>query len=166
MLDQVTRIYDFNRVNGLLDKPYDDFLESSFQIEEALEGFDNIVNLGKALTLDNYHHLGKEACKSPKAISRAIVSLAFYDKPLPEIGFREISDLDRLDKHLDSIVYDIGSIAKLGLTPDQLLQALSIVMDANEAKNGCSKDELGKLMKPENFPNPEPRLEQLLATRG
>ena len=38
-------------------------------------------------------------------------------------------------------------------------------MDANEAKNGCPKDEFGKLLKPENFPNPEPRLEQLLLTR-
>ena len=149
MLDQVTRIYDFNRVNGLLDKPYNDSLESSFQIEEALEGFDLSVlgpKVGADLSLDI----------SPKHISRLIVGCSW--KPL--------LDIDRLDKHLDSIVYSIGSIAKLGLTPEQLLQALSIVMDANEAKNGCPKDSLGKLMKPENFPNPEPRLEQLLATRG
>ena len=149
MLDHVTRIYDFNRVNGLLDKPYNDSLESSFQIEEALEGFDLSVigpKVGADLSLDI----------SPKHISRLIVGCSW--NPLP--------DIDRLDKHLDSIVYDIGAIAKLGLTPSQLLQALSIVMDANEAKNGCPKDSFGKLMKPENFPNPEPRLEQLLLARG
>ena len=55
MLDQITRIYDFNRVNGLLDKPYNDSLESSFQIEEALEGFDLSVlgpKVGADLSLD------------------------------------------------------------------------------------------------------------------
>ena len=148
MLDQVTRIYDFNRANGLLDKPYNDFLESSFQIEEALEGFDLSVlgpKVGADISLDI----------SPKHISRLIVGCSW----------NPLTDIDRLDKHLDSIVYDIGAIAKLGLTPDQLLQALSIVMDANEAKNGCPKDSFGKLMKPENFPNPEPRLLQLLETR-
>ena len=149
MLDQVTRIYDFNRVNGLLDKPYNDFLESSFQIEEALEGFDLPVIIE---TLD----LKIDFDTNSKGVAREILS---------SVSNNELSDLDRLDKRLDSIVYDIGAIAKLGLTPAQLLQALSIVMDANEAKNGCPKDSFGKLMKPENFPNPEPRLEQLLLTR-
>ena len=32
-------IYSFNEKAGLLENGYDDFLESSFQIEEALEGF-------------------------------------------------------------------------------------------------------------------------------
>ena len=150
MLDQVTRIYAFNRVNGLLDKPYNDFLESSFQIEEALEGF-NLPTIIEALDLKI------DFDTNSKGVSREILSSVSSDS---------LSDLERLDKHLDSIIYDIGAIAKLGLTPEQLLQALSIVMDANEAKNGCPKDEFGKLLKPENFPNPEPRLEQLLATRG
>lgn len=149
MLDQVTRIYDFNRVNGLLDKPYNDFLESSFQIEEALEGF-NLPTIIEALDLKI------DFDTNSKGVSREILSSVSSDS---------LSDLERLDKHLDSIIYDIGAIAKLGLTPEQVLQALSIVMDANEAKNGCPKDEFGKLLKPENFPNPEPRLEQLLATR-
>ena len=149
MLDQVTRIYDFNRVNGLLDKPYNDFLESSFQIEEALEGFDLPVIIE---TLD----LKIDFDTNSKGVAREILS---------SVSNNELSDLDRLDKHLDSIVYDIGAIAKLGLTPAQLLQALSIVMDANEAKNGCPKDSFGKLMKGSSFEGPEPRLEQLLLTR-
>lgn len=157
MLDQVTRIYDFNRVNGLLDKPYNDFLESSFQIEEALEGFTNLGNLVDLLCKSPLPLIFEE---DPKSISRGILGI------IADGDVQTLSDLDRLDKHLDSIVYDIGAIAKLGLTPSQLLQALSIVMDANEAKNGCPKDSLGKLMKPENFPNPEPRLEQLLLSRG
>ena len=162
MLDQVTRIYDFNRVNGLLDKPYNDFLESSFQIEEALEGFENSYGWKNYLMPTLF---GNTELVSPKNVSRKILLMVkddCHETCCPVV----LSDLDRLDKHLDSIVYDIGAIAKLGLTPSQLLQALSIVMDANEAKNGCPKDSLGKLMKPENFPNPEPRLEQLLATRG
>ena len=35
----VDQIHEFNSQAGLLDKGYDDFLESSFQIEEALEGY-------------------------------------------------------------------------------------------------------------------------------
>lgn len=160
MLEQVTRIYDFNRVNGLLDKPYNDFLESSFQIEEALEGISSSGHGGGLPTLarilnENVSYITPIE-PTHKSVSRGIIEAAFY---------KTASDLERLDKHIDSIVYNIGAIAKLGLTPSQLLQALSIVMDANEAKNGCPKDSFGKLMKPENFPNPEPRLEQLLAAR-
>ena len=149
MLDQVTRIYDFNRVNGLLDKPYNDFLESSFQIEEALEGFDLPVIIE---TLD----LKIDFDTNSKGVAREILS---------SVSNNELSDLDRLDKHLDSIVYDIGAIAKLGLTPTQLLQALSIVMDANEAKNGCPKDSFGKLMKGSSFEGPEENLQRLLDQR-
>ena len=148
MSDFVQRIYDFNKDNGLLENGYSDFLESSFQIEEALEGFD-INRISEELTSAPF------TTDSPKVFARRIL-----------VGekFREtvLSDIDRLDKHIDSIVYDIGAIAKLGLTPAQLLQAISIVMDANEAKTGCPKDAEGKLMKPDNFPNPEPRLQALL----
>ena len=49
-MDFVQRIHDFNQQAGLLDKPYDDFLESSFQIEEALEGFE-FDGMGNGKTL-------------------------------------------------------------------------------------------------------------------
>ena len=149
----VERIYDFNKDNGLLEKGYDDFLESSFQIEEALEGFRDLPYLATRLHSEQESH---EENFNPREISRQIIRLASMDDKTP------ISDVDRLDKAIDAIVYAIGSIAKLGLNPDQINKAINIVMDANSAKTGCPKDEYGKLMKPENFPEPEPRLQELL----
>jgi predicted HAD superfamily Cof-like phosphohydrolase len=144
----VERIYNFNKVNGLLDKPYDDFLESSFQIEEALEGF-NIKRISEEFTSTPF------TTDVPKVFARRIlVGEKFRDIKLP--------DVDRADKAIDAIVFAVGSLSKLGLSPSQIDRALHIVMDANEAKNGCPKDSEGKLMKPSNFPNPEPRLQALL----
>ena len=156
MSDFVTRIYEFNRDNGLLDKGYDDFLESSFQIEEALEGFDDLPELAKVLSRSDKITVKSE---SPKDLSRAITTLASTEYA------ENISDVDRLDKACDAIVFAVGSMAKLGLTPTQIHEALNIVMDANLAKSGCPKDSEGKLMKPDNFPNPEPRLQALLEVR-
>lgn len=142
----VEQIYEFNQKAGLLDKPYNDFLESSFQIEEALEGFRTYDCTISILSTGN----------SPKEISREILN---------QIGTLELSDVDRLDKACDAIVFAVGSIAKLGLTPDQICQAVSIVMDANLAKLGMPKDEHGKLMKPADFVGPEVKLQQLLESR-
>lgn len=152
MSDFVTRIYEFNRDNGLLDKGYDDFLESSFQIEEALEGFDLNSFADTDIPFD-------EDEDGPKELSRQIVKIAMNS------GNESIEDVDRLDKACDAIVFAVGSMAKLGLTPTQIHEALNIVMDANLAKSGCPKDSEGKLMKPDNFPNPEPRLQALLEVR-
>ena len=49
MSNFVQEIYDFNKQAGLLEKGYSDFLESSFQIEEALEGF-NIEEVSQNTT--------------------------------------------------------------------------------------------------------------------
>ena len=164
MSDFVQRIYDFNKDNGLLENGYSDFLESSFQIEEALEGFE----LESVLPiLENSHpdysqspHYGAVTAKD---VARALISHCVY----PVNGKRvSVKDVDRLDKACDAIVFGVGSIAKLGLTPSQIHQALNIVMDANQAKTGCPKDAEGKLMKPSNFPNPEPRLQELLDSRS
>ena len=152
MSDFVTRIYEFNRDNGLLDKGYDDFLESSFQIEEALEGFDLNSFADTDIPFD-------EDEDGPKELSRQIVKIAMNS------GNESIGEVDRLDKACDAIVFAVGSMAKLGLTPTQIHEALNIVMDANLAKSGCPKDFEGKLLKPDNFPNPEPRLQALLDLR-
>ena len=150
MSDFVTRIYDFNSHNGLLVNGYDDFLESSFQIEEALEGFPMCTLAQK---------LGKnQDYANPKDVSRLILKYSQDYAP-------ELLDVDRLDKACDAIVFAVGSIAKLGLKPAQIHEALNIVMDANLAKSGCPKDTEGKLLKPDNFPNPEPRLQLLLDLR-
>lgn len=141
MLSIIQSIHDFNSRAGLLNQPYNDFLESSFQIEEALEGF-NIFPLAERFGCD----------PDPKTMARAFMT---------EVD-GELADVDRLDKHLDSIVYNFGSIFKLGLTPQQAIKALSIVADANLQKLSAGQDSEGKQMKPEGFIPPEGKLQKIL----
>lgn len=148
--DHIDEIYNFNKTLGLLDAGYDDFLESSFQIEEALEGFEPPVR-DLTLSFDN-----------PKNTSRAIISWILRDS---EVGF-EIPDVDRLDKAIDAIVFAVGSIAKLGLTPSQIREAISVVTKANLQKLGMPKDEFGKVIKPDNFVGPEVELQKILDSRN
>ena len=153
----VQQIYDFNKQAGLLEKGYDDFLESSFQIEEALEGFGDLPYLQVRLHSEGEHY--EELC-NPKEISRQIVRLAEMDsKPT------NIPDVDRLDKACDAVVFAIGSMAKLGLTPAQIVEAMNIVTEANLQKLSMPKDEHGKLTKPANFVGPETKLQAILDKR-
>lgn len=152
----VQQIYDFNKQAGLLEKDYDDFLESSFQIEEALEGFPKLQNLANILTDEESEDRVRDDV-SPKNISRAIVQYA--------IGNTPISDVDRLDKAIDAIVFAIGSIAKLGLSPAQITRAIDVVTEANLQKLSMPKDEHGKLQKPANFVGPEAKLQAILDER-
>lgn len=145
MLNPIKQVYDFNLKAGLLDKGYDDFLESSFQIEEALEGF-NLTELAYSVGSDT---------KSPKDVSRAIVDLA------PGT----LSDVDRLDKACDAIIFALGSIYKLGLNSQQATKALNVVMQHNLAKLGMPKDEHGKLTKGADFVGPESKLQAILDER-
>ena len=153
----VQQIYDFNKQAGLLEKGYDDFLESSFQIEEALEGFGDLPYLQVRLHSEGKHY--EELC-NPKEISRQIIRLAEMDsKPT------NIPDVDRLDKACDAVVFAIGSMAKLGLTPAQIVEAMHIVTEANLQKLSMPKDEHGKLTKPANFVGPETKLQAILDKR-
>ena len=147
----VDQIHEFNSQAGLLDKPYDDFLESSFQIEEALEGFD-VSRISTELTSEPF------TTDSPKVLARRIlVGEKFRDSFL--------TDVERLDKACDAIVFAFGSIFKLGLNPEQAARAVSIVMSANLAKLSMPKDEFGKLTKPADFVGPEAQLQELLDER-
>ena len=153
----VQQIYDFNKQAGLLEKGYDDFLESSFQIEEALEGFGDLPYLQVRLHSEGEHY--EELC-NPKEISRQIVRLAEMDsKPT------NIPDVDRLDKACDAVIFAIGSMAKLGLTQSQIIEAMNIVTEANLQKLSMPKDEHGKLTKPANFVGPETKLQAILDKR-
>jgi predicted HAD superfamily Cof-like phosphohydrolase len=134
-INPIKLIYKFNKDAGLLQDGYKDERECAFPIEEALEGFPLIEN--------------------PKAYSRQIVSDAIS-------ADMDISDVDRLDKHLDIIVFSFGSIFKLGLTPQQAMRALEIVMVHNMAKLNMPKDSAGKLTKPDNFKGPEEALQRIL----
>ena len=157
-VDHIDAIYQFNKQAGLLEKGYDDFLESSFQIEEALEGFGDLPYLQVRLHSEGEHY--EELC-NPKEISRQIIRLAEMDtKPT------NIPDVDRLDKAIDAIVFAVGSMAKLGLTPSQIREAIEIVTTANLQKLSMPKDEFGKLTKPADFIGPETKLQELLDRRN
>lgn len=154
MENPIRSIVKFNQQAGLIAKGYSDFLESSFQIEEALEGFD--VSLFEPLNLQP-----PGTYTSAKSLARDILSegiLLMADVPL--------SDVERLDKACDAVVFAVGSMAKLGLTAQQITQALNIVMHHNSAKLKCPKDEFGKLTKPADFVGPEPELQKLLDKRS
>ena len=154
MLNPIKEIAKWQKDAGNTAKPYEDFLESSFQIEEALEGFGDLPYLQVRLHSEGVYH--EELC-NPKEISRQIVRLAEMDsKPT------NIPDVDRLDKACDAIVFAIGSMTKLGLDHHAITKALNIVNDANKAKLGMSRDAEGKLLKPEGFVGPEVKLQELL----
>ena len=153
MLNPIKEIAKWQKDAGNAAKPYDDFLESSFQIEEALEGFDDLPELAKVLSRSDKVTVKSD---SPKDLSRAIISLAGTDYG------ENIPDVDRLDKACDAIVFAIGSMTKLGLDHHAITKALNIVNDANKAKLGMSRDAEGKLLKPEGFVGPEIKLQELL----
>ena len=143
-VDHIDAIYQFNAQAGLLEQGYNDFSESAYQIEEALEGYE--IAQGFTVHLD-----------TPKEMSRTIVRAQ---------GTFIGTDVDRLDKAIDAIVFAVGSIAKLGLTPPQIREAIEIVTTANLQKLSMPKDEFGKLTKPADFVGPETKLQELLDRRN
>lgn len=151
MENPIKLIHKFNKEAGLIDQGYDDFRESSFQIEEALEGFNNYKFAEFFVELDKN--------STPKDISRIIVSTAIF-------GDQQISDVDRLDKAADAVVFAVGSMSKLGLNPQEITKALNVVMHANFAKLHMPRDEFGKLTKPADFVGPEAELQKILDNRG
>lgn len=158
----VQQIYDFNKDAGLLEKGYDDFLESSFQIEEALEGFEGLESLAVELTDEDDDLV--EA--TPKALSRKIVHIAQNGYHVDDSDKIPVPDVDRLDKACDAVVFAIGSMAKLGLTPAQIIEAMNIVTEANLQKLSNIKiDSSGKLLKDSSFIGPEERLQEILNER-
>lgn len=166
MESPIELIHRFNVEAGLLEKGYSDFLESSFQIEEALEGFSSeaIRQVQETIEISIYPKEMPTYNYSPKGLARTITSCMYHTS---EGGPRDIvgSDVERLDKACDSVVFAVGSMAKLGLSPEQITRALNIVMHANFSKLAMPKDSFGKLMKPDNFVGPEDKLQEILDER-
>ena len=132
-------IYKFNKDAGLLAKQYSDFLEPSLLIEEALE------DLPRLQVLTN---ITNAKSNNPKDIARQLVIIAGGEDA-------ELTDLQRFDKHIDAIVYAVGGAYKLGLSPQQLEAGIAAVMHSNTKKIGAGKDEHGKALKPDNWPEIE-----------
>lgn len=169
----VNQIHEFNSQAGLLDKPYYDILESSFQIEEALEGFD----LRKLWSrLNGFNDVVTEIALqtdqlTEKLTGRHLARTILHEYVTPDSSIASLqktylTDVERLDKACDAIVFAFGSIFKLGLNPEQAARAVSIVMSANLAKLSMPKDEFGKLTKPIDFVGPEAQLQELLNERS
>lgn len=154
MTNPVKDIYKFNKDRGLLDKDYDDKKECAFPIEEALEGMGDLSALADKLKGE-----AGIADSSPKGLSRQIIALANMD------GEPDVSDVDRLDRHLDIIVFSFGSIFKLGLSPQEAMKALGVVMQANLTKP-TAKDSHGKVIKQDDFVGPEAELQKILNIVG
>lgn len=148
-LNPIKKIHKFNKEANLLEGGYDDVRECAFPIEESLEGF-NLDVLPGLLAMNP-----DEPC-TPKDISRKIIW---------HTNGHNISDVERFDKHLDTIVFAFGSLFKLGLTPQQALAGLDAVMDANMTKLKSGKDDAGKQQKPKDFVGPEERLQRILDQR-
>ena len=110
MENPIKSIYQWQVAAGLADRNYNSELEASFQIEEALEGFDVSV-----LASD----YGVSGSNLPKEISRAIVAKTKTSN-LPN----EISEVEAFDKAIDAIVFAIGAMAKLKLTPQQMQRGM------------------------------------------
>ena len=132
---------------------YDDAKESAYQIEEALEGFD----LNSFEDIDSIFYIEDEG-HGAKHLSNQLIDIATNS------GNTNIADVDRFDKHLDSIYFNIGSLHKLGLTPAQIVDGLQVVHDANLQKSGI-KDSNGKVGKPADFIPPEEKLQLILDKR-
>lgn len=168
----IDEIYDFNLKAGLLNRPYSDILESSFQIEEALEGFDlrrlwaSLKGFTPAVATIAAGNDGLNEVLTAKDVARTIIyDNVTTDSSVEALCTDYLTDVDRLDKAIDALVFAVGSMAKLKLTPEQITRAISVVTQANLQKLSMPKDEFGKLQKPADFVGPETQLQSILDER-
>ena len=80
--------------------------------------------------------------------------------------FRDANEeVDRLDAILDLMFVSIGTLYKMGLSADQIVDAYEVVVKANEQKS-ANKDANGKIIKDKStFTEPEPELQKILDKR-
>ena len=151
----VQDIYSFNEQAGLLGKGFDSFLETAYILEEAIEGYEDVFNM-------------PEDPEAPVVTARGW-ALGFLNQVKEAKEQRNLpmpSEVDELDKAIDGVIFNIGKIAKMGLSPEQIDEVFAIVNNANVAKLGAPKDELGKQLKPEGWVGPETLLQEVLDRRA
>lgn len=153
MQNPIKAIVEWNKKAGLLDMPHIATKEDAYIIEEALEDHSGLTMLADQLNMKEPENA------DAKGISRTIMAFASYED-------NELTDLARLDKACDKVVFAIGDMAKLGLSAQEITNALNIVMTANNQKLSAGRDAEGKQMKPEGFIPPEGELQKLLDKRG
>ena len=151
MENQFKSIYKFNKDAGLLEAGYNHLREPAFLIEEAIESLNTPEYLYNLLTGKAETFMDDIKDESPKELSRAIIRAVYSE----DLSGSQISDLEIFDKHIDAFVYTVGSMAKLGLSPQQIEAGIAVVMHSNFKKIGSKKDSEGKQLKPDNWPEIE-----------
>ena len=147
MENPIKLIYKFNKEAGLLEAGYNHLREPAFLIEEAIESFNTPEYLYSLLTGEAETFMDDIKDESPKELSRAIIRAVYSE----DLSGCQISDLEIFDKHIDAFVYTVGSMAKLGLSPQQIEAGIAVVMHSNFKKIGSKKDSEGKQLKPDNW---------------
>jgi predicted HAD superfamily Cof-like phosphohydrolase len=150
----VEEIYEFNSKAGFLGKGMDSFLETAYILEEAVEGYEDVFN-------------NPDDPEAP-VITARVWALGFLNQVKAAKEQRKLpmpSEVAELDKAIDGVVFNIGKMAKMGLSVEQIYEAFGVVSNANMAKLTAPKDELGKQLKPEGWTGPEPQLQAILDKR-
>jgi len=140
MTNFVKDIYKFNREANLLQQGYNSEREVAYAIEEAIE--------------DTPFFKNGEIWASPKTYARVLSDILHKDAKECDLP----TERQILDKHLDIIVFSLGSLFKLGLSPQMVDSAMHEVCKANNTKLNAGMDEKGKLLKPANWSEVEERL--------
>ena len=154
MANIVQDIYSFNEKMGLLGKGMDSFMETAYILEEAIEGYEDVFN-----------NPDDPQAMVVTARSWALGFLNQVKEAKEQRGLPMPTEVAELDKAIDGAVFNIGKIAKMGLTVEQIERAFSVVNECNMAKLDGPKDELGKQLKPEGWTGPEDKLQAILDER-
>ena len=159
-----TIIFQFNDKAKLLQRGYNARLEASFQIEEALEGFDlESVIEHNELSPDSFGFGGALLSTPHTEVSAKNISRAVLAGVHPKAS---LTIVEAIDKAADAIVFAYGSLFKLGLSVQQAEEMIAIVADSVMEKVSAPVDEHGKLTKPEGFVGPEERIAEYLRDVG
>jgi len=147
-------IHTFNEKADLLGKGMDSFMETAFILEEAVEGYEDVFNM-------------PEDPKAPVVTARswALGFLNQVKEAKESRGLPMPAEVDEVDKAIDGVVFNIGKLAKMDLSVDQIERMFKVVSGCNMAKLDGPKDEHGKQLKPEGWTGPEPELQKILDER-
>lgn len=88
------------------------------------------------------------------------LEIAMLQEELDELSSASTS-VDRFDALLDLNFVLLGSLSKMGLTAEQIVDGYEAVIRANESKSSV-KNSAGKITKPVNFVGPEAILQKIL----
>lgn len=158
----IADVYEFNERAGLLEDGMDPFKELAYVFEESFEGFEECYN--------TQNHDGEPFKPGDKEYPTARqLGLSLANSIKDAVARRNLempSEVAEVDKSIDAMVFHVGKLAKMALTPDQITRMFSAVTNANLRKLDGPKDEHGKQLKPEGWTGPEDELQQILDERG